>query len=681
MVDHQHPKMKVDEAGNLWLNFGEYGQEIELACFSKDGSRLLTVKEVGVARIFDTVSSELVGEISPICALTGSDKTPTTGKFEVYIEAAALNTDGKLALLGLNDGTAGVFEVSTGKRLSTLFQKDAPPECWELIRAVNFSNDSSMVMVGFYDRTVGVWNNTGEKLIAKLHPDNAEFYYSKDSWVRESLVSSVAASADNRYIFVGCSDLTCTIWDLENCKSVFTATEYKEETISVCTVGDIFFWATAGGSVWKQARNNQPEKLVTTNQSWVEASFAPSGKFLLVRTVTGEIQKRNLLNGELEVVATIDPFLTYENRTAFGFLDGDNYFYTPSNDSIKLDDITIKVIEEPEPQDKIAKVLLSPDKSILAIKTDSKGLGLWDRATGQFIRRLGHSAYHYNFSNDSRNIACAINESEHGVILIENVRTGEIVQKLDAHNQPDVVFAFGKTDNTLISGSCWEQKVRLWQRADSSSSENSAGKYTEIKRLNYADRQWISFSFLPNGNIVISRTDSAIEVWSPDLSTKVCHAPHRIEFNSLWCVAEDGSELIHAEREQALARIDLTTGSISRFQPQLNRPDYVPNSEQNKDIVACSGALLWRQFGGPYVHIGDGPRGWATPIHTSFDQNLVVIPCHLEVVVLSLEKEEPHIRARLPFDGRLRAAYVDNEKVMAVDSTGKLIAENYGRKS
>lgn len=40
MAEHQHPMMNVDESGNLWLNFGEYGQEVELACFSKDGSRL-----------------------------------------------------------------------------------------------------------------------------------------------------------------------------------------------------------------------------------------------------------------------------------------------------------------------------------------------------------------------------------------------------------------------------------------------------------------------------------------------------------------------------------------------------------------------------------------------------------------------------------------------------------------
>ncbi|MBP9090670.1 hypothetical protein KBI23_06535 [bacterium] len=704
MDDHQHPKMKVDEAGNLWLNFGQYGQEVELACFSKDGSRLLTVEEVGVAKIFDTQSSELIGEIRPVSKLTGNAKSPTTSEFEVYIEAAALNNDGKLALLGLNDGTAGVFEVSTGKRLSTLFQKEAPPEHWELIRAVNFSNDSSMALVGFYDRTVGVWDTTGEKLIALLRPDNAELYYSKDAWGRESLVSSVAASADNRYVFVGCMDFTCSIWDLEKKETVFTATEYKEEIICVCEVNDVIFWATAGGAVWKEGRSNEqdqsnvPEKLLTTKQSWVEAKFAPSGKFMLARTMGGEIQKRNLLDGGFEILATVKPANTHEHRTAFGFIDGDNYFYTPTDDCIKLDDITIKVIEQQEPQDTIKSVLLSPDKSILAIKTDWKTIELWDRATGKLIRQLPSDIRHYAFSNDSSKIAFCTTDTERGFIKIEDVRTGELVQRFIVHGINDVVFAFGLTDKTIITGSARDQTVRLWQRDDSKSTSSSgngstSGKYVEVKKLTFDYCQDLIFAFQPNGNIVIGHKGGEVEVWSPDLSTKLCYAPLKMEYNTLWCIAENGAELVCAERGQVFARIDLTTGTISKFQPTLDRPEFVPNSKQDQDIVARAGALVWRQFGGPYVHITDGPRGWATPIHISRDQKLAVIPCYTEVVVLSLEKgevdkgeeeelvQEPHVRARLPFDGRLRAAYIDNEKIMAVDSKGKLISKNYGKES
>ena len=36
-----HPKIQHDDQGNLWLNVGEYGQQIEVACFSSGGTRLL----------------------------------------------------------------------------------------------------------------------------------------------------------------------------------------------------------------------------------------------------------------------------------------------------------------------------------------------------------------------------------------------------------------------------------------------------------------------------------------------------------------------------------------------------------------------------------------------------------------------------------------------------------------
>lgn len=51
-----------------------------------------------------------------------------------------------------------------------------------------------------------------------------------------------------------------------------------------------------------------------------------------------------------------------------------------------------------------------------------------------------------------------------------------------------------------------------------------------------------------------------------------------------------------------------------------------------------------------------------------------------EIAVISIDGEQS-IRARLPFEGRLRAAYVDDEKIMAVDSKGKLIAKKYGAES
>ena len=152
-----HPKIRRGPGGNLLLNFGDYGQEVEVACFSGDGTRALTVREVGVARVWEVASGDLIGEIRPTSPLEGRKVGPTTDDFRVFIEAAALDPSGGLALLGLNDGTACLFSVSDGAHRST-YRAPGTEESdgWELVRAVAFSPDESLAVVGFFSRCAGV---------------------------------------------------------------------------------------------------------------------------------------------------------------------------------------------------------------------------------------------------------------------------------------------------------------------------------------------------------------------------------------------------------------------------------------------------------------------------------------------------------------------------------------------
>lgn len=74
--------------------------------------RLLTVKEVRLARIWDVTSCGQVAEIRPRSPLEGQlGVAPTASPFQVFIESAALDRAEHI-LLGLNDAMAGVFRVS-----------------------------------------------------------------------------------------------------------------------------------------------------------------------------------------------------------------------------------------------------------------------------------------------------------------------------------------------------------------------------------------------------------------------------------------------------------------------------------------------------------------------------------------------------------------------------------------
>ena len=131
MLPIKHPKIFHDVQGNLLLNFGQYGHDVGLAAFSGDGTMLLTVQQVGTASIHDLSTGELICNIRPTSSLEGKKGlTIYTAEFRVFIEAAALNPDGTHALLGLNDGTAGIFSTASGERLSTfpLAQMTQPGE-------------------------------------------------------------------------------------------------------------------------------------------------------------------------------------------------------------------------------------------------------------------------------------------------------------------------------------------------------------------------------------------------------------------------------------------------------------------------------------------------------------------------------------------------------------------------
>lgn len=65
-----HPKIQHDDQGNLFLNFGEYGESVEVAASSGDGKRMLTVREVGIARVWDIDAGTLIAELVPDSPLT-----------------------------------------------------------------------------------------------------------------------------------------------------------------------------------------------------------------------------------------------------------------------------------------------------------------------------------------------------------------------------------------------------------------------------------------------------------------------------------------------------------------------------------------------------------------------------------------------------------------------------------
>ena len=241
-----HPPIDLSAENQLRIDSTE---GIHVAHFSPDGRTLVTVQddEVGIARIWDIPSLTCVRECSPQSPLVGVDNlTISTEPFEVYIESCALTTDGRLVLLGINDGTVHIYSVADGVPLGRLHDPNREPAVdWSVVRAVCFSPDDTLMAAGFIRGVVGVWRVTDQALLAAFQqPDPKR--WSLDGGPRPSLATSIAFTIDSKHLFAAFADERAYLWDLASAETLCASHEASQETGSISR--RLQHWSTSWGN-------------------------------------------------------------------------------------------------------------------------------------------------------------------------------------------------------------------------------------------------------------------------------------------------------------------------------------------------------------------------------------------------------------------------------------------------
>ncbi|KAF5340657.1 hypothetical protein D9611_007285 [Ephemerocybe angulata] len=165
-------------------------REITSVAFSRDGKRIVsgaldtTIRVWAASSTTCTLQSVLQGHS------TGHAVWPGTSSWSV-----AFSMDGTRIVSGLADGTARVWDASTGSVLMNLEGHTA------MVKSIAISPDGKKVVTGAYDRTVRVWDTLTGKLESVLEG------HSDAVW-------SVAFSPDGRRVASGGHDHTIRVWDL-----------------------------------------------------------------------------------------------------------------------------------------------------------------------------------------------------------------------------------------------------------------------------------------------------------------------------------------------------------------------------------------------------------------------------------------------------------------------------------
>ena len=126
---------------------------------------------------------------------------------------------------------------------------------------------------------------------------------------------------------------------------------------------------------------------------------------------------------------------------------------------------------------------------------------------------------------------------------------------------------------------------------------------------------------------------------------------------------------------QVVRKWSLNTGQeVQVYQNDIIRPESLPNSTlitDDDNFQPTAGCYLWRTQVGTFAHVGDGPRGWVTPLTLSADGKFVVLPGVNNAALIDVS-ETQRLNSLLSFEGKLRAACILNNKVLMINSAGGL---------
>lgn len=227
------------ESGEIIFEHDDSGYMNELA-FSPDGSYLVTGNTLGYVRILDTDKGEILREFRAPGHRTEASVVPLNG-----ITSITFSPDGTQVLAGLEDGTAALWDVSSGILLKH-FEMSA-----EVVNSVAFSHDGSQILLGTDSQPTLVDVASGEVIRRYVG--------------HTGVTLSTAFSPDGKRMVSGSADNTLILWDFATGEIIH---QYRTRRGVVSVVfsldGTTIISADANGEII-QWRHDTPEQL----QLWV----------------------------------------------------------------------------------------------------------------------------------------------------------------------------------------------------------------------------------------------------------------------------------------------------------------------------------------------------------------------------------------------------------------------------
>jgi WD40 repeat protein len=470
-----------------------------------------------------------------------------------WVLSACFSPDGKYVLTGSQDGSARLWDISTGYEVRSF--RGNSREIW----TVAYSPSGQYILTGGLGEPAVLWDvRTGKEV--------RRFGETKNG------VRGVAFSPDGRHVLTADYAKSVRLWDLSNGQEII------------------------------QLDGDFPNGI---------AAFSPDGRYLVEASrpsLNGRSLPSILRLLDANTGKEIQRFVSQTGHVnSVGFSADQRYIYSGADDhTFRLWDLaTSKELKNLERSHVLysTSAALSPD-SHYALTADDGEVLLWNLDTGKQIRSfLGHGIQvtSVSFSADGKFV---LSSGWDGTARLWDIKGGKEIRRFEGAVDPVKAVAFSPDGRYLVSAG-EDQAVAIWNLSSGKETNRCLGQIGTVTSLAFSpDSRFIAAG---HGGLVEKyghHRGPRVVLWDRDTCAKVrTFEPDAFEVDAV-TISPDGRLLLEGGPVGALKLWNLETGAFIRRFPEVsnyNTRALAISPDGTRALVVGDDIQLWNLSTGKLI--------------------------------------------------------------------------------
>ncbi|HTE53030.1 MAG TPA: protein kinase [Kofleriaceae bacterium] len=411
------------------LSLAGHTGELELAAFSRDGTRIVTAGAGRTAKVWDAAAGTVVATLS--------------GR-ESDITAASFSPDHSRIVTASLDRTARLWDARTGKVVTTF---DHPDEVW----SAAFGPDGARVVTTGGDGVVRLWDARTAQLLVALEGHHGEVY-------------SAAFSADGARVVTAGEDHTAKVWDAETGRLLVALEGHTDVHLAAFSPdGSQIVTASGDGTarLWDARTGRLAASLQGHTGSVSLAAYSPDGTRVVTASDDHTARLWDARTGAL--LTSLDGHAAEVHSAAFS-PDGARIVTASYDHTARLWDVpTGRLLASFEGhRDDVRSAVFGPDGTQVLTASWDGTAKLWDARPSQLRVSLDDRIASARFSRDGGRVATTAEYDP--TVKLRDARSGELLVSLVGHRGEVSSVDFNAAGTRVVTASA-DRTANVWDAA------------------------------------------------------------------------------------------------------------------------------------------------------------------------------------------------------------------------